>query len=412
MERAATTPPSSGAGHTPPGTTRRRAACVASWALALAVAVESGVHYLRHPLADLNVYLLAVTAWVHGGSLYAVHATERAGFTYPPFGGLALFPLAWIPEPAARVAWTLLTFAAVAAVALIVARALPERPRPGRGHTDREAAAWPLLVALVLASRPLQSNLRFGQVSIFLALAVVADVIALDGRRWQGVLTGLCAAIKLTPLVFIPYLWLIGRRRAAAVAGACFALATGLGALAAPGASYDYWTRVVFHESGGLPLAEGGNQSLYAVLLRAGVHGAPLGTGWVLASLAVGALGLWRARNAWEAGQPLLSLAMAGCVAILVSPISWTHHQGWILLAAAGVFTATGWLQLVILAAIAVPMTIGLPGVHTLGGPGRWLAGNAGAGLALLIACALPFRRLSRQPAGPTRTGGGSPGPP
>ncbi|HEY2666581.1 MAG TPA: glycosyltransferase 87 family protein [Actinomycetota bacterium] len=361
---------------------------MALWVVGLAVAVQGFVRLLARPLADrlpdLHVYVTAVSSYLHGTSLYGLHGSLRSGFTYPPFAGLVLLPLAAIPEAASRVAWTVLTVLAGGGIALIAARALPRRLGP-------LAAVVPALTALVLASKPFQSNLRFGQVSVFLTLAVLADVIALDGHRGQGVLTGLAAAIKLTPLLFIPYLWLIGRRRAAAVAGGTVAVASAAGFAILPHDSAAFWGTYLWHESHGLPLAEGGNQSIYGVLLRAGAHGAVLGLLWAGLIAAVGVLGLWRARRAWLGGQHLFSLAVVGCVSILVSPISWTHHQLWILLAAAGAFTANAAVDLVIAAVIVLPMVVGLPGIAAAGAVGRWVAANERAALAAAVACALPF---------------------
>jgi alpha-1,2-mannosyltransferase len=304
-----------------------------------------------------------------------------------------LLPLAAMPEPASRVAWTGLTVLATAGIALLVARAVPRRLGP-------LPVVWPAFTALLLVSKPVQSNLRFGQISVFLTLAVLADVIALDGRRGQGVLTGLAAAIKLTPLLFIPYLWLVGRRRAAAVAAGCFAAASTVGLAVFPHDSAAFWGTYLWHESQGLPLAEGGNQSIYGVLLRAGARGATLGVLWVGLSAAVALFGLWGARKAWLGGQRLFSLAVVGCVSILVSPVSWTHHQIWILVAAAGVFTANAPVDLVIAALVVLPMLLGLPGIEHAGAPGSWLAANNRTVLAAAVACVLPFvvvrqRRLS-----------------
>jgi alpha-1,2-mannosyltransferase len=381
---------------------RRRALAVgASWLLPAGVAAQSAADYLTRPLsdrlADLHVYVLAIRALVHGQSLYALHPGEAARFTYPPFAGIVFVPIAPLPEPVTRVLWTILTFALVVVLTGIAVRHLPRRLGPAE-------FVWPVLTALVLASKPVQSNLRFGQVSLLLVLAVLADTVSLYGRRAQGVLTGLAAAIKLTPLVFVPFLWLTGRRRAAGVATGCFLAATALGWAVAPADSRAYWFHNLVHEAGGLPLSSTGNQSLYAVALRQGIHGHALAAGWAVVSVLVGLLGLWRARRAWAAGQPLLAVAIAGCVDILVSPISWTHHQLWIVLGAAGVFTASGPLDAAIAAAILVPMVIGLPGVALLGAPGRWLADNDRMLLAAAIATALPIRSL--------RSGAGSPEPP
>ena len=397
--------PEQAAGPAPPFPEGRweRPASVALWVAALAVAAQASARLLGRPLAsrlpDLHVYVTAVSSLVRGGSLYGLHGTLRSGFTYPPFAGLVLLPLAAVPEAVSGVAWTALTILAAGGIALIAARALPRRLGP-------LAVAWPALTALALASKPLQSNLRFGQVSTFLTLAVLADVIALDGHRWQGALTGLAAAVKLTPLLFVPYLWLIGRRRAAVVAALVFVGASAIGLAVLPRDAATFWGSSLWHESHGLPLAQGGNQSIYAVLLRAGAHGAPLGLLWVGLSTAVAALGLWRARAAWLGGQRLFSLAVAGCVSILVSPISWTHHQLWILLAAAGVFTTTASVDLVIAALVVLVMVAGLPGVAGAGAAGRWLAANQRAALAAVVACGLPFVAAGRRrPAGASEAG-------
>ena len=358
-------------------------AAAGAWVLAAGVAAWSLWHYL-HPLtagrlADLDVYRTAILAARHGASLYAFHSARGAGFTYPPFAAIVLTPLALLPDRAAEVGWSLLTVAAVVWLARAVAAALPDRLRV--------AWAWPLLTAVALATKPVQSDLRFGQVSILLAAALLADALTLDGHRGQGVLTGLAAAVKLTPLIFVPYLWLTGRRRAAWVSLAVFAGAGALAVALWPADSVRFWAHHLLHDTSGLPLSEGGNQSVYAVALRAGAHGGWLAAVWLWLAVVVGVACLWRARAAWRGGQRLLSVAIAGCGSILVSPISWLHTQIWILVAAAGV-ESVPWAI-----ALAVPMLIGLPGVAALGPPGRWLATNHRAVLALLVVCAVPAGR-------------------
>ena len=57
-------------------------------------------------------------------------------------------------------------------------------------------------------------HLAFGQINIFLMLLVIADfarspVTPMGKRLPRGVLIGIAAAIKLTPLLFIVYLAVI-----------------------------------------------------------------------------------------------------------------------------------------------------------------------------------------------------------
>src|SRR2546429_7537089 len=99
---------------------------VALWVAALAVAVQGFVRMLGRPLADrlpdLHVYVTAVSSFVHGTSLYGLHGSLRSGFTYPPFAGLVLLPLAAVPQAPSRVAWTVLTGPAAGGLAPIVGR--------------------------------------------------------------------------------------------------------------------------------------------------------------------------------------------------------------------------------------------------------------------------------------------------
>ena len=76
---------------------------------------------------------------------------------------------------------------------------------------------------------------------------------------------------------------------------------------------------------------------------------------------------------------------------ILVSPISWTHHQVWILLAAAGLLPAGSPLAVALAGTLVLPMLLGLPGVSAGGAAGRWLAANHRALLALAAVVVLPF---------------------
>ena len=51
-------------------------------------------------LSDLRVYRGAVAELSRGGSLYAFQAPNGDRFTYPPFAGLLLAPLAAVPAVA------------------------------------------------------------------------------------------------------------------------------------------------------------------------------------------------------------------------------------------------------------------------------------------------------------------------
>ena len=96
----------------------------------------------------------------------------------------------------------------------------------------RFPAAWstPLLTAAMLCLVPVWRTIALGQVNVLLMAMVAVDVLAVTARgsRWGGLLTGVAAAVKLVPLIFIAHLLLTGKRTAAARALAVFAGLQGL----------------------------------------------------------------------------------------------------------------------------------------------------------------------------------------
>ena len=84
--------------------------------------------------------------------------------------------------------------------------------------------------AIALLTWPVAYTLHLGEVNLILAALIGADVLRRhDGRWWQGIGTGLAAGIKLTPLIFVAYLALTGRVRAAVTATGVFAVTVAAG---------------------------------------------------------------------------------------------------------------------------------------------------------------------------------------
>jgi len=55
---------------------------------------------------------------------------------------------------------------------------------------------------------------------------------------------------------------------------------------------------------------------------------------WAVLIAVVAGVGLWRARGLQRDGEAGRAAAMVGCATVAVSPVSWTHHQIWPVLAA------------------------------------------------------------------------------
>ena len=320
-----------------------------AWARAALVAVNLAavaafmLSFSRHGVTfgpyriDLGVYRMGGWTWLHGGNLYQqvlVLPGLRLPFTYPPAAAIVLAPLALLPMAAAG---TVLTVASVALAAVVLGMFLrrltepvagpagPAGPVAGRAWT----VAWLLPAALLL--EPVRSTLSYGQVNILLMALVTLDCLATAPRWPRGALVGLAAALKLTPAAFVLYFLLRRDWRAAAVAGGSFAAATAAGFVLAGPDSLRYWTSVVYQTGriGGAATAT--NQNIQGVLARAGLdpHTLPGTAAWLALSALVLVAAWLGMRRALAASQPCLALSLNAFAALLISPISWSHHWVW-----------------------------------------------------------------------------------
>jgi alpha-1,2-mannosyltransferase len=203
----------------------------------------------------------------------------------------------------------------------------------GAGQRGLRAGLTLGTAGIALGLEPVAQTLGFGQINLLLMALVLADLALPDSRPWKGAGVGLAAAVKLTPALFIGYLVLTRRLRAAAVACATFAAAVALGFLALPAPSRRFWFGGLFVNServGGVAYA--GNQSVNGALVRllGGVNQAR--PAWLVAAVLAGGAGLLLAVWASRRGEELLAISVAALTALLVSPISWSHHWVWVVL--------------------------------------------------------------------------------
>ena len=226
----------------------------------LVLVVVAGVAGALHGgFTDLFVYQYGGQAVLESLPVYASgDPVTGLPFTYPPFAAVLMVPLALLPAAPAAAFWAAASAGALAAVVVVVRRAQGV-PAPG----------W--LVALLaggaLALEPVWQNLTFGQVNLFLMLAVLLDVTRPE-RRWSGVLVGIAAGVKLTPLVFVVLLVLVGRRAAAGRAMLAFVGTVAVGFVVMPGAAVTYWTDGLVDADRVGPPALAHNQSANGALTR------------------------------------------------------------------------------------------------------------------------------------------------
>ena len=142
----------------------------------------------------------------------------------------------------------------------------------------------------------------------------------------------MAAGIKLVPLIFIPYLLLTRRFRAAAVASGAFAATVAAGFVVAPADSARWWLGGLFFNGGRTGFVGWeGNQSLRALLTRLAGSVAGAEPVWLAVALVTAVAGLACAALLDRAGHPLPGLLACALTGLLVSPISWDHHWVWIV---------------------------------------------------------------------------------
>ncbi|MGZ7012467.1 MAG: glycosyltransferase 87 family protein [Acidimicrobiales bacterium] len=275
---------------------------------------------------DFHIYMEAVTSWSRSSIYDYAEVHTHLGFTYPPFAGVVLWPLAHLDVHLAEHLWMIASLLASLAFLVIAGRALPSPPR----------WRWfvPAFVAVGLLSTPVVLTTRIGQINSFLALIVLVDCLgARRGRRFTGVGVGLAAAVKLTPMVGVLYFAVARRGRAIVTAVATLVGATLVAWVLHPSDSKSYWTDVLFDTS-----RVGSLDSKLSNSLRRALTWLPVGNGmqsilWVGLCLVIIGVAVWRARVAYDRGNDLGAVTVIMCAGLLCSPITWSHHLYFLILA-------------------------------------------------------------------------------
>ncbi len=371
----------------------------------LIVAAVGGASYAfvasfaaRHGFFDLRVYYGALNYWVNDdGSIYDYLLPKSTyGFTYPPFAALAMLPMAIVAWPVAIV----LSGAACVLATVAVLHWLIDPIARRNGWVRWFALA--LAIGFAAAFEPMRETFLFGQVNMLLVFLVAADLVLLVGRgsRFGGIGIGLATAIKLTPGIFILYLLVTRRWRAAAVASGTAAAATLVAALVVPDASRVFWTDALWNTDRVGALAFISNQSLNGAVAR--LHpGDPSTAVWLLTVVAVLVVWVVRVRRSAAAGDELAGFALTGIVGCLSSPITWIHHLVWvgpaIVLLLGHAMAATGRRRIglfvfMIFSYALLSSRFVWDYNDQFGHPLGWIASNAYVWVSLALLVALPIR--------------------
>jgi alpha-1,2-mannosyltransferase len=273
--------------------------------------------------------------------------TEKGGFSNLPVIGWLYVPFMWADEEYAGWIWCVLGVAALlGAWALLVRTARLDAPRAA------------LLAFLFLISGPIVNSLREGQSSHVILLFLVTGLVLWRGKRdyAAGLALGFCALIKL-PLLLLGIYFVLRQRWAIVAGGATTVGVAALASLLLFGIGgnigwYQEW--VVPFLNAYIPAFNVQSVDGFLVRLSMGeeflIHWDPpfvptpfhrIARFATLAALFGGSFFLiWRAHRrapmaAGEGGaspRDLLEFSLMINLALITSPISWTHYYLWLLI--------------------------------------------------------------------------------
>jgi hypothetical protein len=317
------------------------------------------LHDLRHPNDFTPDYVTAV-AWARlgrwGAPLPSVLGRETADdyaqsigarrlenllgpyYVHPPTALLPMLPLVPLPYPVAAAIWQALSIALLALLTWMLA---PIAAEAGL------AVPTPLLFLLLLVWPPMLTNLELGQWSPLLAVTIAAGHRAWErgAARRGATFMAVATAIKLTPLILFPYVYLRDRR----AAWQFVRVLLGLCLLAFPLGGWHAW-RALFRESAGNSLAwqtwwhntlavNGLTSRLFGPgrfarpLLAAPLLGRTL---LIVSQAALVGAAIWATRITGRAAQ---DRERDGCVqalwyvlVVVLNPLGWPHYALLLLL--------------------------------------------------------------------------------
>lgn len=319
---------------------------LATAAGALAVVAALWVLYSAYiPLMnDFEVYYYGGTRVLQTGEagvneLYAPR--DGLPFTYPPFAALLFAGLALFSLSTSSLAFITTALVGSGVVSAWLVRHYFGLGRWREAFADARFRTVALLgTAAILLLGPWRDTFDFGQINIILMGVILAD-FALYGKarageiHWPaGLLTGLAAGVKLTPLAFGLYYLVRRDFKALGWMAVGFLGSIAFAWVVLPNASVTFWTKILPDTGriGGPAYVD--NLSVKGLLLHFGMPDTAMTSiVWLVISVALVAVAACVIRWAVEAEENFVAVSATAVLMLLISPVSWSHHWVWIAVA-------------------------------------------------------------------------------
>jgi hypothetical protein len=354
---------------------------------------------------------------VYGASIGAPPVYLLAAYyVHPPTAFLMLMPLVPLGYRNAALGWLLASIAALAVLAAFL--------RAAAGW-EKRGPSLPVIFVLLLLWPAVLTNIQLGQSSIFLAAMIAAGHAAwAAGRQRRGAAwIGTAVALKLTPVLLVPFLALRDRRATLVLLGTLAGFAT----LSLAAGQLVAWQALFRHSAENVAIWQAYRDNtlsfggLWARLFIGGRFATPLWTSPMLARMvglgcvaALACVALWLTRprlaSAPDRANDGCAFALWNVLMVVANPLAWAHYAILLLLPMALVLKAAERAdaaparRMRLLTAVAfLTCTIPKETLYRLAGagpvgPGRGLFLSIPLAGALLLFVAAALGLLTRSP--------------
>ncbi|MCC3326470.1 glycosyltransferase 87 family protein [Nocardia abscessus] len=273
---------------------------------------------------DLEIYRNAARAVLNSEPLYVAPIPPGGWFTYPPFAALCFIPFALTSFSMAKIGWFAVSCAALWATIWRCCRALRYR---ASAHLVFLSGGLGLVAIGIEAVR---GTLWQGQINLVLMAILVWDLTRPPSAQLRGFSVGLVTGIKLSAIIFFPYLLLTRQWRAAVTAVSTGSVTVAVAWLTLPVDTSDFLRYAAGNIDRIGPVTHPGNQSINGVLSNLWTSQHTQLWVWVACAVIAATLGYTAAVIAHRDGQSLLGIVVIGLNGCVVSPLAWAHHWVWL----------------------------------------------------------------------------------
>lgn len=289
---------------------------------------------------DAAVYREGALALVNGESLYAQPfdmGDISLPFIYPPIGAILFAPWGYFDFITVELAGNLVVIGS-SLLLLLCLYLVTNAVLSGRDKLlafTIAAISWPI----ALFAEPVFLNADLGQINILIMALVVMDLLPIKRRIPRGVLIGLAAAIKITPLAMLLYFLVKKDFRGIINAVISLLAFTAIGAVLAWENTKEFFSSTLLNLSAegdsGVDTTFQSNSSIQAMLYRwwtskADAEASSLPTIlWIVLSLIAVAAVAYLMHQLFSRGLHVEAVMVNAMLMLLISPISWSHHWVW-----------------------------------------------------------------------------------